>query len=91
MVGSSRIEGLFYILIGYLFLFYALFRGLGEFKTSIVLTIVSLGTRVLLSYTLVYLGFGIESIFLSIPIGWLLADIFGFVLFHRYQRQWSLL
>lgn len=86
-----RIEGLFYILIGYLFLFYALFRGLGEFKTSIVLTIVSLGTRVLLSYTLVYLGFGIESIFLSIPIGWLLADMFGFILFYRYQRQWSLL
>lgn len=78
-----NIEGLFYILIGYLFLFYALFRGMGKFKTSIFLTVVSLGTRVLLSYGLVYFGFGIKSVFWSIPIGWLLADMVGFYFFNR--------
>lgn len=77
------IEGIFYVLIGYLFLFYALFRGLGEVKTSIVLTIISLATRVILAYSFVYFGFGIQSLFVSIPIGWLLADITGYV---RYQR-----
>lgn len=79
-----RIEGLFYILIGYLFLHYGLFRGLGYFKTSIELTVVSLGTRVLLSYTLVALGFGLHSIWWSIPIGWALADILGFI---RYAQR----
>ena len=82
-----RIEGLFYVLIGYLFLFYALFRGLGEVKTSIVLTIISLATRVILAYTLVYFGLGIHSIFVSIPIGWLLADITGYYLYKRYMKH----
>jgi len=37
----------FYCLIGYLFMFYGLFRGLGRPGVSIILTVVSLGTRVI--------------------------------------------
>lgn len=81
-----QIEGVFYILIGYLFLFYALFRGLGLVKTSILLTIISLGIRVILSYSMVNLGFGLKSIFWSIPVGWLIADIVGYYLYKKEMR-----
>lgn len=68
----------FYFLIGYLFMFYGLYRGRGEVMMSIVLTIISLGTRVLLAYTLSkYVG--VIGIWWSIPIGWFLADLVGFV------------
>lgn len=86
-----RIEGAFYILIGYLFLHYGFYRGLGHFYTSTVLTIVSLGIRVLLSYTLVWLGFGLYSIWWSIPIGWALADLAGFVHYRRLKKRKTLL
>lgn len=82
-----RIEGALYILIGYLFLHYGLFRGLGRFNTSIGLTILSLGTRVALSYSLVWMGLGLYSIWWSIPIGWALADIAGFVCYWKLQKQ----
>ncbi len=73
-----RVEGLFYVLIGYLFIHYGFFRGLGAFKTSILLTVVSLGTRVFFSYLFVFLGFGVTAIWWSIVIGWALADVIGF-------------
>ena len=78
-----RIEGLFYVLIGYLFIHYGFYRGLGMFNTSIFLTIVSLGTRVTLSYLLVWVGFGVTSIWWSIVIGWAIADFFGFYIYKK--------
>lgn len=78
-----RIEGLFYVLIGYLFIHYGFYRGLGHFRTSIILTVLSLGTRVLLSYVLVWLGTGVTGIWWSIVIGWTIADAFGFYLYKR--------
>jgi putative MATE family efflux protein len=72
------IVGTFYCLIGYLFMFYGLFRGLGKSEVSIVLTIVSLGTRVVLAYTLSSIpAVGISGIWWAIPIGWGLADLIG--------------
>ena len=73
-----HIEGLCYVGIGCLFLFYGLYRGLGKAGYSVVLTILSLGTRVALAYTLSPV-FGIKAIWWSIPIGWLIADLAGFV------------
>lgn len=68
----------FYCLIGYLFMFYGLFRGIGKSGISIILTIVSLGTRVILAYTLSSLSsIGLVGIWWAIPIGWGLADIIG--------------
>ena len=78
-----RIEGMFYTLIGYLFIHYGFYRGLGRFNTSIFLTIVSLGLRVALSYLFVGLGFGVASIWWSIVIGWATADFFGFYIYKR--------
>ncbi len=81
-----RIEGAFYILIGFLFLFYGFYRGLGYAHVSIVLTVVSLGTRVALAYLLApTLGF--TMIFWAIPIGWLLADVVGLGIWLRVRTQ----
>lgn len=73
-----RIEGMFYVGIGILFLLYGLYRGLGRSGVSILLTVVSLGSRVLLAYTLSSLpAIGMLGIWWSVPMGWLLADLLG--------------
>ena len=77
--GYLRIEGSFYMLIGYLFLFYGIFRASGHPGISLFLTIISLGLRVLLAY-LLSAAFGPEGIWASIPIGWVMADAAGIVL-----------
>lgn len=78
------IVGLFYTLIGFLFMFYGFFRGAGSLNMSIVLTVISLGTRVLMAYTLSSIpSVGEKGIWWSIPIGWALADIIGFLAYKR--------
>lgn len=73
-----RIEGAFYYLIGILFLLYGLYRALGRPGMSVVLTVVSLGTRVALAYALAALpAVGVVGIWWSVPIGWFLADALG--------------
>ena len=73
-----RIEGAFYFLIGGLFLLYGLYRALGKPGMSVVLTVVSLGTRVLLAYALSAVpAVGVAGVWWSVPIGWLLADALG--------------
>lgn len=73
------IVSIFYTLIGYLFMFYGLFRGMGRQEMSIILTIISLGTRVILAYALSAVSqIGLVGIWWSIPIGWALADMIGF-------------
>ena len=73
-----RIEGAFYCLIGALFLLYGLYRALGQPGMSVVLTVVSLGTRVALAYLLSSIpSVGVTGIWWSVPIGWFLADALG--------------
>ena len=68
--------GPFYFGIGCLFLLYGLYRAMGKPDVSVVLTIISLGTRVLLSYFLSSISqIGVLGIWWSIPIGWVLADL----------------
>ena len=83
-----RIEGSFYILIGYLFLFYGIFRALKAPMLSLVLTIISLGLRVLLAAILSATPLKATGIWLSIPIGWAIADAAGllFLLTKRSKR-----
>ena len=70
-----RIEGACYCGIGLLFLLYGLYRGLGKASMSVILTVISLGTRVFLAYLLAPISFiGLAGIWWAIPIGWLLAD-----------------
>mgnify|MGYP001271609355 CR=1 FL=1 len=69
----------FYCLIGYLFLFYGLYKGMGRPGISILLTGVSLGTRVVLAYLLSSIpSLGLRGIWWAIPIGWALADLIGY-------------
>ena len=79
-----RIEGMCYCGIGILFLLYGLFRGLGRPGVSVVLTVVSLGTRVALAYLLAPIpAVGLKGIWWAVPIGWALADLAGLVLYRR--------
>lgn len=79
-----RIEGAMYVGIGILFLWYGYFRGINKPHISLILTVISLGTRVILSYTLApYTSLGVVAIWLSIPIGWILADAVGALLLTR--------
>ena len=73
-----HIEGAFYFMIGGLFLLYGLYRAIEKPGMSVVLTIVSLGTRVFLAYTLSAIpSLGVVGIWWSVPIGWFLADALG--------------
>ena len=73
-----RIEGAFYALIGILFLLYGLYRALGKPGMSVILTVMSLGTRVALAYALSAVpAIGVTGIWWSVPIGWFLADALG--------------
>lgn len=80
-----RIEGAFYCGIGILFLLYGYFRGVEKPEMSIVLTLISLGTRVALAYLLAP-GFGEQAIWWSIPIGWFLADAAGLLCMGKRHR-----
>ena len=75
-----RIEGSFYIGIGYLFLLYGLFRALSKPGISLLLTVISLGTRVVLAYILSSF-IGVVGIWVSIVIGWFLADLTGILIY----------
>ena len=86
-IGYLRIEGVFYVGIGILFLLYGLFRGLGKSSVSIVLTVISLGSRVALAYILSAIpAVGIVGIWWSVPIGWALADVVGCLIYLRQIR-----
>lgn len=71
-----RMEGMFYVGIGMLFLLYATYRGLERAGMSVVLTVISLGLRVLIAYAFAP-RFGVTAIWLAIPIGWFIADAVG--------------
>lgn len=79
-----RIEGAMYVGIGILFLWYGYFRGIGKPHISLLLTVISLGTRVALSYALApHTALGVVAIWLSIPVGWVLADMAGFIFYKK--------
>ena len=82
-----RIEGAFYFGIGILFILYGLYRGLGRAGMSVVLTIISLGSRVLIAYTLAPRpAIGLYGIWWAIPIGWILADITGLLYYLKIKK-----
>ena len=78
-----RIEGAFYIGIGCLFLLYGLYRALGRPGMSVVLTVFSLGTRVVLAIP----ALGVIGIWWSVPIGWALADLVGLVYYKMNKHN----
>lgn len=80
-----RIEGAFYCGIGCLFLLYGYYRAVKKPGMSVILTVISLGTRVALAYILsAYIGE--TGIWMAIPIGWVLADVTGLV-YMKFQEK----
>ncbi|MFR5307910.1 MAG: MATE family efflux transporter [Clostridium sp.] len=60
----------------------------GTGRVSVVLTIISLGTRVALAYLLSPVpAIGLLGIWWAVPIGWFLADAAGFWYFWRMGRR----
>lgn len=83
-----RIEGAFYCGIGCLFLLYGLYRALGKPGMSVVLTVISLGSRFVLAYLLSAIpAFGVTGIWWAVPIGWFLADTTGIVYYIVRRRR----
>lgn len=82
-----RIEGACYLGIGCLFLLYGYYRGVGKPGISVVLTVISLGTRVVLAYLLAPL-FGTLAIWWAIPIGWFLADLIR-IMYGLKKERWT--
>lgn len=87
-VGYLRIEGAFYFGIGLLFLLYGFYRAVKRPGMSVVLTVFSLGTRVLLAYILSAVPvFGVKGIWISVPVGWAIADIAGILYYMKNRKK----
>lgn len=79
-----RIEGACYVGIACLFLLYGYYRAVKKASVSVLLTVLSLGTRVLLAYMLAPVV-GETGIWMAIPIGWVLADLTGLIGMKKYR------
>ena len=83
-----RIEASCYLGIGVLFLLYGFYRAVNKPAMSVVLTVISLGTRVVLAYALSAIpAIGVTGIWAAVPIGWALADITGIIYYRQYRRR----
>ena len=86
-----RIEGAFYVGIGCLFLLYGYYRAIAMPGMSVVLTVISLGTRVALAYVLAAIpAIGVAGIWAAVPIGWFLADAAGLICLKRFRPERNL-
>lgn len=87
-IGYLRVEGTFYCGIGLLFLLYGYFRGVNRPMMSLVLTIISLGSRVALAYLLAPIPqIGVWGIWWAVPIGWALADVVGLLTMRARSKR----
>ena len=70
--------GAFAWVLAWLFLLYGFYRAIERPGMSVVLTVISLGLRVVLAYALSAIpALGAAGIWVSIPIGWAIADLTG--------------
>ena len=81
-----HMEGAFYLGIGILFLLYGYYRAVNQPQMSVILTIASLGTRVALAYLLSATPLGVTGIWMSVPIGWALADAIGIGYYWKQKK-----
>ena len=86
-INYLHIEGAFYFGIGILFLLYGYYRAVNIPSMSLILTIASLGTRVVLAYILSSTALKTNGIWMSVPIGWILADTIGITYYFVVQRK----
>lgn len=81
-----RFVSIFYILLGFIVMFYGFFRGLGEIKLSVIMTIMSQVIRVALAYGLASMGFGFSSVGIAVVVGWTVSDILGVYLYKKVMK-----
>lgn len=81
-----RTEGAFHPGIGLLFLLYGLYRALGNPAMSVVLTVISPGSRVALAYILAPIV-GVSGIWWSVPVGRALMDSTGIIYFITHRKS----
>lgn len=82
-----HIVGSCYAGIGLLFLLYGIYRGLGKSSLAIILTIISLGIRVILAYILSAMpSIGLQGVWYAVPVGWLCADMCGLLYFFTQKK-----
>ncbi len=85
-VDYLRIEGAFYAGIGLLFLLYGYYRPVRMPPLPVVLTVLSLGLRVLLAYVLSAIpSIGVNGIWWAVPIGWFIADVVGVAYYYKLR------
>lgn len=90
-VSYLHIVSVFYFGIGGLFILYGLYRAFNRPGMSLVLTIISLGTRVCLAYVLSAVpAVGVTGIWWAVPAGWILADSAGVLYYRRIKGNISL-
>lgn len=85
-VGYLRIVAVFYVLLGFIVMFYGFFRGVGAIRISILMTVVSQGLRVVLAYSFAPVK-GFPGICWAIVVGWLLSDILGFCMYQKVMGK----
>ncbi|MDE5777993.1 MAG: MATE family efflux transporter [Lachnospiraceae bacterium] len=87
-VDYLRIEAAFYFGIGLLFMLYGYYRAVEKPGMSVILTVCSLGTRVVLAYVLSGISsIGVTGIWAAIPIGWFFADVVGVFYYYVSFRK----
>ena len=75
------------LVIGFLFLLYGYYRAVRMPGMSVILTLLSLGTRVVLAYLLASIPeINVKGIWWSIPIGWFIADAVG-IGYYYWKRK----
>lgn len=83
-----HVVGAFYFGIGGLFMLYGLYRALNRPGMSLVLTVISLGSRVCLAYMFSALpAVGLIGIWWAVPIGWILADTTGVIYYLKIKKS----
>ena len=71
-----------------LLLIFVYYRAVRKPGMSVVLTVISLGTRGVLAYVLSAVPqIGVSGIWSAVPIGWILADIAGWIYYKKLQQR----
>jgi putative MATE family efflux protein len=79
---------IFYFTFAFLFAFNGFFRGVGAAVMAMALPIISLSIRTIAAYALAeFAGMEVEAVAWSIPIGWGISSLIGFVFYKK--RLWT--
>ena len=66
---------------------YGYFRAMDEINYSIIMTIVSQGTRVIISLIITKTPLGFTGVAWAVVIGWIISDSLGFYLYHKTKSK----